>query len=213
MSRTVSASTNRRYGVVRVAAEWNLPRSSLYARRARAARATVLRKRGPKSTWTDEQLLQAIRADLAATPFVGEGHRKVWARLRVAGIRTSKQRVLRLMREHHLLAPTRALRVLGPQNHEGTITSDRPDDMWGTDLTTTMTVEDGQVAVFIAVDHCTAECVGIHAAVEANRFEALEPVRQAVKARFGAYGAYAARGLKLRHDHGIHAVLLRRRGR
>jgi putative transposase len=36
---------------------------------------------------------------LAANPFHGEGHRKVWARLRHAGTRTSLRRVLRLMRE------------------------------------------------------------------------------------------------------------------
>jgi putative transposase len=38
-----------------------------------------------------------------------------------------------------------------------------------------------QVAVFVAVDHCSAECLGIHAARQATRFEALEPVRQAVR--------------------------------
>jgi uncharacterized protein (DUF849 family) len=35
--------------------------------------------------------------------------------------------------------------------------------MWGTDLTPTVTGE-GQVAVFVAVDHSSAECGGIHAA-------------------------------------------------
>ncbi|MBX3302799.1 MAG: hypothetical protein KF693_11350 [Nitrospira sp.] len=34
-----------------------------------------------------------IQQVLAASPFLGEGHRKVWARLRVQGIRTSKPRV------------------------------------------------------------------------------------------------------------------------
>lgn len=206
MSREISPSTKRRYGVVLVAGEWNLPRSSVYARRERLVRPTGFRKRGPKTKWTDEELLEAIRADLAASSFVGEGHRKAWARLRVAGKGVSKQRVLRLMRENNLLAPARARRVLGPRNHDGTITTERPDEMWGTDLTATMTVEDGQVAVFIAVDHCTSECVGIHAAKEANRFEALEPLRQAVRARFGAYGANVARGLKLRHDNGSQYV-------
>ena len=37
-------------------------------------------------------LLQAIRPVLGASSFHGEGHRKVWARLRVAGLRTSKRR-------------------------------------------------------------------------------------------------------------------------
>src|ERR671919_1984011 len=60
-------------------------------------------------------LVAAIRALLAASPFHGEGHRKIWARLRFAGIRTSKRRVLRLMREHGLLAPARVGRPHGPR--------------------------------------------------------------------------------------------------
>jgi hypothetical protein len=44
------------------------------------------------------------------------------------------------------------------------------DTMWGTDLTATFTGE-GQAAVFIAVDHCSGECVGIHAHARATRFE------------------------------------------
>src|SRR3712207_5120175 len=73
--------------------------------------------------------------------------------------------------------------------------------MWGTDLTTTLTGE-GQVAVFVAVDHCSAECVGIHAAPCATRFEALEPIRQGVRRHFGGFAQGIARGLSVRHDHG-----------
>jgi transposase InsO family protein len=58
--------------------------------------------------------------------------------------------------------------------------------MWGTDLTTTWTGE-GQAAVFVAIDHCSAECVGIHAGPPANRFEALEPIRQGVRRCFGGF--------------------------
>lgn len=164
------------------------------------------KKRGPKSALSDAQLLEAIRTVLADTRFTGEGHRKVWARLRVGGIRSSKRRVLRIMREHGLLAPTRMRRVLGPRNHDGTILTDRPDEMWGTDITTTLTTREGAAAVFIAVDHCTAECVGIHAAKRATRYEALEPIRQAVRERFGRYDAGMATGLAVRHDHGSQYV-------
>ena len=73
--------------------------------------------------------------------------------------------------------------------------------MWGTDLTTTLTGE-GQAAVFVAVDHCSAECVGIHAAQHATRFEALEPLRQGVRRHFGGFARNIARGLSVRHDHG-----------
>jgi transposase InsO family protein len=149
----------------------------------------------------DAALVEAIRAVLTASPFHGEGHRKVWVRLRVAGVRTSKRRVLRLMRENNLLAPTRAGVPRGPRTHDGTIIPEAVDTMWGTDLTTTLTGE-GQVAVFVAVDHCSAECVGIHAALRATRFEALEPIRQGVRRCFGAFAKEIARGLAIRHDHG-----------
>jgi putative transposase len=149
----------------------------------------------------DAALLAAIRAILAASPFHGEGHRKVWARLRVAGVRTSKRRVLRLMRANDLLAPARVGTPRGPRSHDGTIIPDAVDTMWGTDLTTTITGE-GQAAVFVAIDHCSAECVGIHAARRATRFEALEPIRQGVREYFGGFAKGVARGLAVRHDHG-----------
>jgi transposase InsO family protein len=56
--------------------------------------------------------------------------------------------------------------------------------------------------VFIAVDHCSAECIGVHACECATRFEALEPIRQGVRRHFGGFATAVARGLKLRHDHG-----------
>jgi hypothetical protein len=151
----------------------------------------------------DAALVEQIHAVLSASPFHGEGHRKVWARLRIAGIRSSLRRVPRLMRENALLAPGRVGKPRGPRNHDGTIIPDAVDKMWGTDMTTTWTGE-GQVAVFIAVDHNNAECVGIHAARRGTRFEALEPMRQGVRRHFGAIGQGVAPGLAVRHDHGSH---------
>jgi transposase InsO family protein len=154
----------------------------------------------------DGELLERIRAVLAASPWFGEGHRKVWAKLRFEGLRTSKPRVLRLMREANLLAPQRTGRVRGPALHDGTILTTVPDEMWGTDLTTTLTLEEGVASVFVAIDHCTAECVGIHAAKRATRFEALEPIRQGVVERYGRYAQDACLGLSVRHDHGSQYV-------
>src|SRR4051812_1067081 len=153
----------------------------------------------------DEELVRAIRRLLTGSPFHGEGHRKLWARLRFAGLRTSRRRVLRLMREHGLLAHQRAGRAHGPKAYDGTITTERVDVMWGTDLTSVMTGE-GQAAVFITVDHCSAECVGIHASRGADRFQALEPVKQAVRQCHGGFAKGIAAGLRLRHDHGSQYV-------
>jgi transposase InsO family protein len=200
MSRSISPSVGRRYGVAAVARLWGVARASLYRHRLPSSEGPR-RRSGPTGPMADTDLVEAIRAVIAASPFHGEGHRKVWARLRFAGIRSSKRRVLRLMREHALLAPSRAGGPRGPRAHDGTIVTERVDAMWGTDLTTVVTGE-GQAAVFVAVDHCSTECVGIHAARRATRWEALEPVRQGVRRRFGAIGKDVAKGLALRHDHG-----------
>jgi putative transposase len=69
-------------------------------------------------------------------------------------------------------------------------------------MTAACTRQEGQVAIFIAVDHYSAECVGTHAAKQGTRFEALEPIRQGVRTHFGAFGQDIAQGLMLRHDHG-----------
>ena len=90
----------------------------------------------------------------------------------------------------------------GPKAHDGTITTAAPDVMWGTDMTSTVTVGEGATCVFVAVDHCTTECIGLHAAKRGTRFEALEPIRQGVRERFGPISDGVARGLRLRHDHG-----------
>jgi transposase InsO family protein len=65
---------------------------------------------------------------------------------------------------------------------------------------------DGQATVFIAVDHGSTEGVGIHARRRADRFAALEPVRQAVRERCGGFARSVADGLQLRHDHGSQYV-------
>src|SRR4051794_20162098 len=190
MSETISPVSGRRYGLATVCRVWRLARSGVY--RHLRPPATPPGRPGLVGPMPDAGLLAAIRAVLAASPFHGEGHRKVWARLRAGGTRTSLRRVLRLMRENGLLAPTRAGSSRGPRAHDGTIIPETVDAMWGTDLTTAWTGE-GPAAVFIAVDHCSAACVGIHAAARATRFEALEPIRQGVRRHFGGMARDSAR--------------------
>jgi transposase InsO family protein len=190
----------------RVCRIFGMPRSTAYYLKAREAippeQRPVPRKRGPVGAATDGELVGHIRRVLAESPFHGEGYRKVWARLRHQGIRTASERVRRLMREHHLQAPRRGGHPHGPKAHDGTITTEEPDTMWGTDMTTTVTTGEGPVHVFVAVDHCTCECVGLHAAKGGDRFEALEPLRQGVREHFGGFDRDIARGLAIRHDHG-----------
>jgi hypothetical protein len=119
------------YGILRVCRECRLSRTTAQRHKALADGAPrIPSKRGPKTSLSDEQVLAEIRAVLASTPFVGEGHRKVWARLRQErGVRSSMRRVRRMMREHGILAGDRPTGVRGPDTHDRTITTKAPDEM------------------------------------------------------------------------------------
>ena len=128
MSQTTSPSSGTPYGTARVCHIWRLSRATLYRHR-RPPASEPPRRRGPIGPMADTELGAAIRAVLADSPFHGEGHRKVWARLRMRGVRTSLRRVLRLMRQHDLLAPARTGSPSGPRNHDRTIIPDAVDTM------------------------------------------------------------------------------------
>ena len=202
MSQACSISTGKTYGLQRVCRIWSFARSTIYEHRQQRRFARPVNRRGPQGPCSDEQLADDVRTVLIESPFHGEGYRKVWAKLRYKGVRTSKERARRVMRENSLLAPQRAGNRHGPKAHDGTITTEVPNEVWGTDMTTTVTTKEGKAAVFVAVDHFNSECVGIHASKRQTRFEALEPIRQAVREYYGGFTEDITKGLKIRHDHG-----------
>lgn len=201
MSSTLSASTNRLYGIERVCRVWSIPRSTVYDHRQRQQQGRELERRGPKPVVPDDELLNHIRKDLAESPFVGEGHRKVFYRLRESGIQCSRDRTLRVMRDNDLLSPHRVAQG-EPSVHDGRITTDVPNDMWGTDGAKLFTLEEGWVWGFFAVDHFNAECVGWHVTKWGTRHAALEPIAMGLRQHFGSTDRMAGQGLALRMDHG-----------
>ena len=80
MSTATSVAARQVYGVQRVCAAWGFPRASFYASAPlvppNGLAPAAPGKRGPKTVLDDAALLALIRADLAASPFIGEGHRK-----------------------------------------------------------------------------------------------------------------------------------------
>jgi len=148
----------------------------------------------------DRELLKQIRDVLAESPFVGEGHRKVWARLRRRGVCTSRKRVLRLTREAGLLAPTARVRKRAARLHEGTITVTVPDTLWATDATDGHT-DEGRCAVFVMIDHASGEAWA-DAGLRMDRFAAADLLREVCGERFGSVEAAVASGLSLRYDGG-----------
>ena len=81
MSQETSPSTQQPYGLARVTRVWQVPRSTVYARWERRDHPTPAAKRGPTPPQSDAELTAAIQAVIAASPFHGEGHRKIWARV------------------------------------------------------------------------------------------------------------------------------------
>ena len=205
MSETTSAATGRCFGIQRVCQVWERSRSALYARRARAHHHRLgagPARRGPPPRQSDAQLLAAIRTDLARSPFHGEGHRKVHARLRILdGIRVARPRVLRVMRAHGLLSPHRG-RQGAAKTHDGRVITQAPNVLWGTDGVRVFTLDDGWGWIFAAVEHGNAECMGWHVCKVGSRFAALDPIAQGLERLYGSLDADVARGLALRMDHG-----------
>jgi hypothetical protein len=65
-------------------------------------------------------------------------------------------------RERLARAPSR--RAQPDKTQDGTIVNDRVNDMWGMDLSRTVTLEEGQPYVFVAVERANSEIVSTRAA-------------------------------------------------
>ncbi len=202
MRGQVSPSTGRRYPLTMICGVFRVPRSSVYAATVPRPGPAAPGKREPRTRWRDAAIVAAIRTVLAATPFHGEGYRKVRARLAHRGLAVGGKRVLRLMRVHGLLAPRRLGPPHGNPAHTGTIITDQPDVMWGTDATRFYTEQEGWCWFFGAIDHYSDDVVGWHVAKLGDRWAALEPIRQGARYAFGGFAKDLARGLTLRCDWG-----------
>ena len=123
MSQVISPSVRRPYGLARVARCWKLSRATLYRRRG--APAGPKRRPGPLGPCDDATLVMHIKRAIAGTRFTGEGYRKIWARLRFAGIRTSPGRTRRLM-GRMICSP----RTVGVHGRASSMTAPSPPRPW-----------------------------------------------------------------------------------
>ncbi len=206
MSTAISPATCAHYGVERVCRVWEQPRSTYYMQITEAvhpALSTPRLKRGPKTSVSDDELLEAIKLVINGSPFQGEGYKKIHASLHFGAqkLRVGRNCVLRLMRNNELLSPYRRPKA-DTNQHNGTIITDAPNIMWGTDGTQVRTVDDGNIWIFSAVEHWNGECVGIYVCKLGTRFNAVQPVLEGVQAIYGSVERAVANGLTLRLDNG-----------
>ena len=87
MSQALSPSFARCYGLARVARVWKISRASVYRSRKETPPNTITRRPGPVGACSDAELADHIRRQIDASCLHGEGYRKLWARLRFAGVR------------------------------------------------------------------------------------------------------------------------------
>lgn len=163
------------------------------------------RRRGKKPILSDAQVLEAIHQAIAESPFVSEGYIKIWIRMKRKGLVASRGRILRIMRDNGLLSPYRHDKAtVKVRQHNGKIIQERPNRLWGTDGKKFYVEDVGWCWFFGVIDHFNAEVLSWHTCKRGTRYEAMEPVRAAVKARFGNVNKGVCEGtsLKLRSDHG-----------
>ena len=84
--------TGKPYPLTMICEVWEVARSTVYSARNRTGDTEPARpqKRGPKTKISDDELVLEIRKVLKESDFLGEGHRKVRARLKPKGIRVGK---------------------------------------------------------------------------------------------------------------------------
>ena len=207
MKGTASEATGRRYPTRTVCEVFGVAPSSLYAALERVEPTEgpppPRRRPGPKPKISDAELLERICQVIQDSPFQGEGHRKVHARLRLRDVHVSRKRVLRIMREAGLLAQQPTARP--KKTHEGTIVTDAPNRMWGTDGARFL-IGRGENAewawLFITVDHFNFDPIGFEVSEVGDRFHAFTAVEAAVRERLGRVEPGVARGVVLRSDLG-----------
>jgi putative transposase len=89
MSQALSPSFVRCYGLARVARVWKISRAGVYRSLKETQPNTSARRPGPVGACSDAKLADHVRRQIDASRLHGEGYRKLWARLRFAGVRAS----------------------------------------------------------------------------------------------------------------------------
>jgi putative transposase len=128
-------------------------------------------------------LLPRIQALKAEHPFWGD--RRIWAYLRfVEQQPVNKKRMLRLMREHHLLVSPNVKLKAKRTPMRSQSKPMQPNDWWGLDLTKVLVEGFGWVSIVVALDWYTKAIVGYHASLQCRAHQWLAALDLAVNRQF-----------------------------
>jgi putative transposase len=143
------------------------------------------RHQSPLVAQRNESLLQRIQELKAEHPFWGR--RRIWADLHFGEARAvNKKRVLRLMREDHLLVkPHLTLRAKRtPTGSKPRPT--KPHEWWGIDMTKILVEDFGWVYIVVVLDWYTKKIVGYYTGPPCTARHWLAALDMAVSRQFPA---------------------------
>jgi putative transposase len=197
----ISPTTEKKYPTRLILKVAEVSSASWYGKRLSLGHKV---KPGPRPIVTDVDLLLEIKAEILNGDFHSEGYKKIHARIRSRNVICGANRVYNLLSDNGLLAPQRPVSNGSSRPHDGTITTELPNRMWGTDGKQFHTKEDGWCWFFSVIDHCNDEILGWHIVKKGDRFAAMEPLRTAIKQEYGSVDQHICKdtGLFLRADHG-----------
>jgi putative transposase len=143
----------------------------------------VTRRRSLQVTQRAQQLLPQIQQLKAEHPFWG--YRRIWAYLHfVAQVPVNKKRILRLMREHHLLVPPQ-LRLKAKRTPMARKPRpSKPNEWWGIDMTKVLVEGFGWVYIVLVLDWYTKKIVGCYAGPRCTTQHWLTALDTAVNCQF-----------------------------
>ena len=141
------------------------------------------RKRSLNRVKQDVPILDRIRSIKSDHPLWG--YRRVWAYMRYRdGIVVGKNRIYRLMNEHQLLVPKNAKLKAKRYSTRSKPLANRPNQIWGMDMTKVRLTDWGWVYVHVVLDWYTKEIVGRAVSHSSKTCDWLEALNNAVNTRF-----------------------------
>jgi len=158
---------------------------------------------GPKPIFTDAKVLEAVKGYLKAPDFYLEGYKKIHKRLVKKGIKVAKERLRRILSEANLLCHQNKREHPQVSDHDGSITTERPNELWGMDVKEFKTLI-GKIYFMGVIDHFNSEIKGSHVSTKHTSKEVMQAMRNAVRNEFGTTNKEICKPavLSMRIDHG-----------
>ena len=159
------------------------------------------RKRSLSREALDAPIIDRIRLIKSEHPLWG--YRRIWAYIRYRdNVVIGKNRVYRLMKEHHLLVSKNDRLKAKRYSTRPKPRASVPNQYWGTDMTKVKIHGWGWVYVHIVIDWYTKEIIGQYTSLTSKTSDWLEALHIAVNARYPD-GIFSKRGKpKLISDNG-----------